>query len=162
MVESPKISIRQPIVCVLGHIDHGKTTLLDSIRGTTVAEREAGRITQHIGATEIPADVILKICSEVPGEHKIMVPGLLFIDTPGHESFVLLRSRGGALADMAILVVDIIEGVKPQTIEALNTLKRLHFLVQPIKLIGLKTIGELVKNPCYFHSRISQNIPDIF
>lgn len=116
--------IRQPIVGVLGHVDHGKTTILDAIRGTAVVSREAGAITQHIGATEVPLDTILELCKKLVGKRKFKVPGLLFIDTPGHHSFVTLRARGGALADLAILVVDINEGFMPQTIESLNILKR--------------------------------------
>ena len=116
--------IRQPIVSVLGHIDHGKTQLLDTIRGTTVIEREAGRITQHIGATEVPIDVIYRICGSLLGRKRFNFPGLLFIDTPGHQAFTTLRARGGALSDLAVLVVDINEGFKPQTVESLNILKR--------------------------------------
>ncbi|MCD6383011.1 MAG: translation initiation factor IF-2, partial [Thermoplasmata archaeon] len=116
--------IRQPIVSVLGHVDHGKTTLLDRIRGTTVVQREAGRITQHIGATEVPVDVIYRICGDLLKEKSLKVPGLLFIDTPGHEAFTTLRARGGSLADLAVLVVDIYEGLKPQSIESLNYLKQ--------------------------------------
>ncbi|MFW6040952.1 MAG: translation initiation factor IF-2 [Thermoplasmatota archaeon] len=116
--------IRQPIVSVLGHVDHGKTTFLDRIRGSTVAEREAGKITQHIGATEIPIDVIKKACSDLGCEVEFKLPGLLFIDTPGHHSFMTLRSRGGALSDLAVLIVDITEGLMPQTKESINILKR--------------------------------------
>lgn len=116
-------NLRTPIVCVMGHVDHGKTSLLDKIRGTTIAEREAGLITQHIGATEVPLDVIKKACGAVfKGETKI--PGLLFIDTPGHRAFTTLRARGGALADLAVLVVDVNEGFQPQTLEAVEILKR--------------------------------------
>ncbi|MGZ4861798.1 MAG: translation initiation factor IF-2 [Halobacteriota archaeon] len=114
-------SLRTPIVAVLGHVDHGKTTLLDKIRGTTTADQEPGLITQHIGATEVPLDVIARLCgSLLEGIH---LPGLLFIDTPGHHAFTTLRARGGALADIAILVVDINEGFQPQTTESLNILK---------------------------------------
>ena len=115
---------RQPIVSVLGHVDHGKTSLLDKIRGGTVADREAGRITQHIGATEVPVDVLKEACSDLGCNLTFRLPGLLFIDTPGHHSFMTLRSRGGALADMAVLIVDIKEGFKPQTIESLEILRR--------------------------------------
>lgn len=117
-------SIRQPIVGVLGHVDHGKTSLLDYIRGSTVVSREAGAITQHIGATEVPVEAIYKVCGPLMKNQKLSIPGLLFIDTPGHHSFTTLRSRGGTLADMAILVIDINEGLKPQTIESINILKR--------------------------------------
>jgi len=116
--------VRQPIVSVLGHVDHGKTTLLDSIRGTKVASRESGGITQHIGATEVPIETILDVCKDIMKGRKFKVPGLLFIDTPGHHSFTTLRARGGALADLAVLVVDINEGFRPQTIESLGILKR--------------------------------------
>ncbi|MEM0498756.1 MAG: translation initiation factor IF-2 [Methanothrix sp.] len=115
--------LRTPIVCVMGHVDHGKTTLLDRIRGTTVAQYEAGAITQHIGATEIPLSVIQQFCGS-GFKANLMVPGLLFIDTPGHHAFTSLRSRGGSLADLAILIVDINEGFQPQTIESINILKR--------------------------------------
>jgi len=118
------MSIRQPIVSVLGHVDHGKTSLLDYIRGTTVSAREAGFITQHIGATEVPLEHINEVCAKLMGAKKFSVPGLLFIDTPGHQSFVSLRARGGSLADIAVLVIDVNEGLKPQTIESINILRR--------------------------------------
>ena len=119
---------RQPIVAVLGHVDHGKTSLLDHIRslGTdaraSVMDREAGGITQH-GATEVPADILNTLCAPLLGGKTFDSPGLLFIDTPGHHSFSSLRSRGGSLADIAILVVDVMEGCKPQTVESLRVLK---------------------------------------
>jgi len=116
--------IRQPIVSVLGHVDHGKTSLLDFIRGSTVAAREAGAITQHIGATEVPIDAIYNVCGELLKGKKFTLPGLLFIDTPGHHAFTTLRTRGGSLADIAILIVDINEGFKPQTYESLRILKQ--------------------------------------
>jgi translation initiation factor 5B len=119
------MKIRSPIVSVLGHVDHGKTTLLDYIRGSTVADREAGGITQHIGATEIPNDTIEEICGNFISRLTIkdLIPGLFFIDTPGHAAFTSLRKRGGALADLAVLILDINEGFKPQTYVALNILK---------------------------------------
>lgn len=119
------MKIRSPIVSVLGHVDHGKTTLLDFIRGSTIAQKEAGGITQHIGATEIPMEVIENISGAFIQKLSIKdkMPGLFFIDTPGHEAFTTLRKRGGALADLAILIVDANEGFKPQTYEALNILK---------------------------------------
>ena len=114
--------LRTPIVAVLGHVDHGKTTLLDKIRNTRVVAKEAGGITQHIGATEVPIDLIREICKDLWPKN-ITIPGLLFIDTPGHKAFTNLRKRGGALADLAILVIDINEGFKPQTEEALMILR---------------------------------------
>lgn len=119
------MNMRSPIVSVLGHVDHGKTTLLDFIRGSAIAQKEAGGITQHIGATEIPMEVIENISGAFIEKLDIKdkMPGLFFIDTPGHEAFTTLRKRGGALADLAILIVDLNEGFKPQTYEALNILK---------------------------------------
>lgn len=117
------MAIRQPIVAVLGHVDHGKTTLLDKIRGTTLTSREPGGVTQHIGATEVPLATIKEVCKALPGSARLTVPGLLFIDTPGHEAFRNLRSRGGALADIAVLIVDVREGFKPQTLESLKILR---------------------------------------
>ncbi len=116
-------NLRTPIVVVMGHVDHGKTTLLDKIRGTAVAKGEAGRITQHIGATEVPLVVVQEFCGSHFGA-EFQVPGLLFIDTPGHHAFTSMRSRGGSLADLAVLIVDINEGFQPQTIESLTILKR--------------------------------------
>ena len=119
------MKIRSPIVSVLGHVDHGKTTLLDYIRGSTIADKEAGGITQHIGATEIPNDTIDEICGSFISALTIkdLIPGLFFIDTRGHAAFTSLRKRGGALADLAVLIVDVNDGFKPQTFEALNILK---------------------------------------
>jgi len=116
--------IRQPIVGVLGHVDHGKTSLLDYIRGSMIASREAGGITQHIGATEVPIEEIIRICKDIIGKRQFKIPGLLFIDTPGHESFSSLRIRGGSIADIAVLVIDVREGIMPQTRESLEVLKR--------------------------------------
>ena len=117
--------IRQPIISVMGHVDHGKTSLLDRIRKTAVASKEAGGITQHIGASEVPISVIKKVGGSLIESMGINVtlPGLLFIDTPGHEAFTSLRRRGGSISDMAILVVDITKGFEPQTIESIEILK---------------------------------------
>ena len=117
-------ALRTPIVAVLGHVDHGKTSLLDKIRGSAVSEGEAGAITQHIGSTAVPLSVISDIAGELVNPDDFDLPGLLFIDTPGHHSFSTLRSRGGALADIAVLVVDVNDGFQPQTHEAIDILKR--------------------------------------
>jgi len=118
--------LRQPVVVVLGHVDAGKTSLLDKIRGTAVQAREAGGMTQHIGASFFPTETLLQICGpllkKVGGS--IKVPGLLVIDTPGHEAFSNLRSRGGSAADIAILVVDITRGFEAQTYESVEILSR--------------------------------------
>jgi translation initiation factor 5B len=117
--------IRSPICTVVGHVDHGKSSVLDWIRGSKIVETEPGAITQSIGASNVPLEEIKRKCGDllkaVP--IKFSIPGLLFIDTPGHAAFTNLRKRGGNLADIAILVVDINEGFMPQTIEAVEILK---------------------------------------
>lgn len=156
--------LRTPIVCVLGHVDHGKTSLLDRIRGSKVVAGEAGAITQHIGATLIPLESIIKLNGDL-SKIKTNVPGLLFIDTPGHHAFTTLRARGGALADIAILVVDVNEGFKQQTVEALQILRncKTPFVIAATKIdripgwrplqnasfqMAFKNQSERVRNDC--------------
>jgi translation initiation factor 5B len=117
--------LRAPIVVVLGHVDHGKTSLLDKMRGTLVARREAGGITQHIGASYFPLEAVVESCRRLLGEVRVQlkIPGLMFIDTPGHQAFANLRRRGGSVADMAILVIDIMQGVQEQTVESIQLLR---------------------------------------
>jgi translation initiation factor 5B len=120
------VHLRQPVVVVLGHVDSGKTSLLDKIRGTFVQSREAGGITQHIGASFFPIEIIQNLTGPLSKKlisHDNSIPGLLVIDTPGHEVFANLRMRGGSAADIAILVVDVNKGFEPQTIESINILK---------------------------------------
>ncbi|MGI0132607.1 MAG: translation initiation factor IF-2 [Thermoplasmata archaeon] len=116
--------LRQPILSLLGHVDHGKTTLLDQIAGSGKAQHEAGGITQHIGAIEVPRATVLELTKGILDATSFQVPGLLFIDTPGHRSFETMRRRGGALADLAILVIDAREGVMPQTRESIAILRQ--------------------------------------
>ncbi len=128
-----KKSLREPIVVVLGHVDAGKTSLLDKLRGTAVQEKEAGGITQHIGASLFPSEVLVKLSRGLIERYRIKVeiPGILFIDTPGHEAFANLRYRGGSAADIAIVVVDVTKGIEPQTVESINILKekKVPFLI---------------------------------
>ncbi len=130
--------VRQPIVSVLGHIDAGKTKLLDKIRKSSVQDREVGGITQHIGASYFPVETLANICGTLfQGMKKdVQLPGLLVVDTPGHEAFVNLRKRGGAVADIAILVVDVLRGFEAQTYECLDILKekKTPFLVAANKI----------------------------
>jgi len=152
--------IRQPIVCVMGHVDHGKTSLLDAVRKTTVAKREAGAITQHIGASEVPTEVVKKICGALL-KVELKIPGLLFIDTPGHEAFTNLRRRGGSVADIAVLVIDITQGFQPQTLEALNILRdyKTPFVVAANK-IDLIPGWNPQKTNCFTKS-LNEQLPNV-
>jgi translation initiation factor 5B len=123
-VDAPVAELREPIVSLLGHVDHGKTTLLDRIAGSVRAAHEAGGITQHIGAIEVPGTTVRRLAEGILTEDQLVVPGLLFVDTPGHRSFETMRRRGGALSDIAVLVIDSREGVMPQTRESIQILKR--------------------------------------
>lgn len=121
------MELRQPIVVVLGHVDSGKTSLLDNIRGTAVQAREVGGITQHIGASFLPVETIKEITGPLYAklaQAEAAIPGLLVIDTPGHEIFANLRTRGGSAADIAIVVVDVNKGFEAQTIESMDILKK--------------------------------------
>jgi len=162
-------------VAVLGHVDSGKTSLLDRIRGTGVQEREAGGITQHIGASFLPADIIQKRCGllyEKLGKSETKIPGVLVIDTPGHEVFTNLRTRGGSAADIAILVVDVNRGFQPQTNESLKILqsRKVPFVVALNKvdqISGWKTtdtayITQAIKEqPQSIQTDLDQKIYDV-
>jgi len=165
------MGVREPIVVVLGHVDSGKTSLLDKIRGTFVAIREAGGITQHVGASLIPAEVIVRVAKtlNIRLEERLRVPGILFIDTPGHEAFVNLRRRGGSIADFAILVIDLIKGVEPQTVESLDILRsrRTPFLIAANKLdlipgwrsqAGLSVLQSLSKQDERVRSSVDEHL----
>lgn len=137
-IASNEKHLRSVICTVLGHVDHGKSSILDKIRGTSFVQSEPGQITQSIGASIVPVSVIKKLCAPLLLQLKLnlTIPGLLLIDTPGHAAFVSLRKRGGVLADIAILVIDVNEGFMPQTLEALDILKnyRTPFIVAANKL----------------------------
>ncbi len=136
------MTTRSPIVVTMGHVDHGKTSLLDAIRGSSVAKKEAGAITQMIGASYLDYESISFLCKKMTDKTKtqIKIPGLLFIDTPGHAAFTNLRERGGSIADIAILVVDIAQGFQPQTVESLRILKQYKtpFIIAANKLDLIK------------------------
>ncbi len=119
------MKIRSPICTFVGHVDHGKSSLLDQIRGTCIVEEEPGKITQKISSSIVSIDLLKKVCGDLLKKInlKLTIPGILFIDTPGHAAFTNLRKRGGNLADIAILVIDINEGIKPQTKEAIEILQ---------------------------------------
>lgn len=130
--------IRSPIIVAVGHVDHGKTTLLDKVRGTNVVAHEPGMLSQHTGASYVPVNVIKKICGDLLQKFKIKleVPGLLFIDTPGHMAFLGMRKRGGSVSDIAVLVIDVTEGFQEQTDESLTILKqsKVPFVVAATKI----------------------------
>lgn len=117
--------IRAPIAVIMGHVDSGKTSLLDKVRKTVVQNREAGGITQHIGASLFPKETIMELSKELrKDKFELKTPGVLIIDTPGHEAFMTLRTRGASVADIAIVVVDLTKGFQAQTFESIETLKR--------------------------------------
>src|SRR3989344_3404628 len=140
--------IRQPIVTVCGHVDHGKTSLLDALRGSSVQDKEAGGITQKISFTSCPVEQLKSAFPLIEKQIELNIPGFLFIDTPGHAAFTNLRRRGGSLADLAILVIDINEGIKQQTAEVIKILKynKTPFLIALNKIdniSGWKNTGAL-------------------
>lgn len=125
MINTANNQLRQPIVTVVGHVDHGKTSILDCLRDSCVQEGEKGGITQKISFTCYPTEQLNKACPLIKDSGiKLSIPGFLLIDTPGHAAFTNLRKRGGSLADLAVLVIDINEGIKPQTAEVIQILKR--------------------------------------
>ncbi len=151
--------IRAPIIAVLGHVDHGKTTLLDKIRSSAIATKEPGSLTQWIGCSEIPVNTIKKICKPLEGKMNLnfFIPSLIFIDTPGHEAFTNLRKRGGSISDFAILVISLIDGIQEQTKEAIEILKtfKVPFVVAATKLDLIS--GWQSKEGCFIDSFKEQN-----
>lgn len=143
--------LRAPIGCIMGHVDAGKTSLLDAIRNTTIANKEAGGITQQIGATFLPKQFILNKTNSINGKFStknLNIPGLLMIDTPGHEAFFKLRQRGTSMCDIAILAIDITDGILPQTKEAIELLlkNKVPFVIAATKLDkvwGWKSIKDI-------------------
>ena len=115
--------LRQVIVTIMGNVDAGKSETIDRIKKTSIVKSEPGKITQSIKAYSVDLETIKELSKGKLDTSKIKVPGLLFIDTPGHKAFSNLRKRGGSLADIAILIIDINEGIKPQTLESIEILK---------------------------------------
>jgi len=160
------MTIRQPIITVCGHVDHGKTSILDCFRGSCIQGGEAGGITQKISFTKYPLEQLKKACPLIEqSKIKLDLPGFLFIDTPGHAAFTNLRKRGGSLADLVILVIDINEGIKPQTAEVIKILKynKTPFLIALNKIDNISGF-RLDKNKSLQESIESQpqNIKSIF
>ncbi|MCA9487773.1 MAG: translation initiation factor IF-2 [Nanoarchaeota archaeon] len=145
------MTIRQPIVTVVGHVDHGKTSILDKLRDSCVQEGESGGITQKISFTSYPLEQLKRACPLIEQSGiKLNIPGFLLIDTPGHAAFTNLRKRGGSLADLAVLVIDITEGIKPQTAEVIQILKhnKTPFIIalnKVDKITGWKQLDEDLK-----------------
>ena len=131
-----KLKTRNPVVCVMGHVDHGKTSLLDAIRNTNVTSREAGGITQHIGASVV----------------KVGDRCITFLDTPGHEAFTAMRLRGAQSTDIAVLVVAADDGVKPQTIEAINHAKAAGVEV----IVAINKMDKPAANPDMVRNELSE------
>ncbi len=161
------MAIRQPIVTIVGHVDHGKTSILDFFRGSNVQESESGGITQKISYTKFPLVQIKNACPLIEKKGiELEIPGFLFIDTPGHAAFTNLRKRGGSLADLAILVVSIKEGIKPQTAEVLQILKtyKTPFLIALNKIDSLsgwqKGSGELKESIESQATHVSEEFQD--
>lgn len=152
--------IRSPIGVILGHVDSGKTSLLDKVRGTAVQVREAAGITQHVGASFFPTETILEVCNKLVEVSKIKlnIPGLLIVDTPGHAVFTNLRKRGASVADIAILVVDVTRGFQAQTYESMDILRarKVPFIVAANKIDRISA-WKGIPNSIFIESYKKQN-----
>ena len=159
------MKIRQPIVTVVGHVDHGKTSILDCFRGSCIQEKEAGGITQKISFTSYPMNQLKASCPLIDSSGiKLNIPGFLLIDTPGHAAFTNLRKRGGSLADLAVLVIDINEGIKPQTAEVIQILKhnKTPFLIALNKIDNISSWRKLDNDLKKSINAQPQNVKQIF
>lgn len=157
--------IRQPIVTVVGHVDHGKTSILDCLRESCIQEGEAGGITQKISFTLYPMDQLKSACYLIDESGiKLSIPGFLLIDTPGHAAFTNLRKRGGSLADLAVLVIDINDGIKPQTAEVIQILKhnKTPFVIALNKIDNISGWNKQDKDLKKSIESQSQNVKQVF
>jgi len=154
--------LKAPICVILGHIDHGKTSILDAVRGTAVQAREAGGITQQIGASYFPIETIHEICGDMLKQDaiKLKIPGILIVDTPGHAAFLNLRTRGASVADIAIVVIEVRTGFQPQTFESMRLLKqrKIPFLVAANKTD--RVAGWEIHEGESFHSTLKKQTVD--
>ncbi len=154
--------LKAPICVILGHIDHGKTSILDAVRGTAVQAREAGGITQQIGASYFPIETIQEICGDMMKQDaiKLKIPGILIVDTPGHAAFLNLRTRGASVADIAIVVIEVRTGFQPQTFESMRLLKqrKIPFLVAANKID--RVAGWKIHEGESFHSTLKKQTMD--
>ncbi|MHA1592340.1 MAG: translation initiation factor IF-2 [Candidatus Heimdallarchaeaceae archaeon] len=152
--------LRSPIGVILGHVDSGKTSLLDKVRGTAVQAREAAGITQHVGASFFPSETILDVCGTLMESAKIKldIPGVLIVDTPGHAAFMNLRKRGASVADIAILVVDVTRGFQAQTYESLDILRarKTPFIIDANKIDRISS-WKSVPNASFAQTYSKQN-----
>ena len=153
--------LRQVIVTIMGNVDSGKSKTIDCIKKTTIVASEPGQITQSIKAYSIEMDTVKKLCGNLLDTTKIKIPGLLFIDTPGHAAFANLRKRGGSLADIAVLVIDVTDGIKPQTLECIEILKenKTPFIVALNKIDMIN--GWKIREECSLLKNINEQAPTV-